>query len=273
MAYKIQRLNLGGILDQAVAITKDHFRLLFGIMLCLMIPFQLIQGLALLATLDAGEVMPNLPIEEQIIAPQGPMGFASLSVFLFASLAGLVVMPVTNAAVIDAIARVYLGQEASAIDSIKRGFTLLLPLIWASILYYLAFFVGLMLLIVPGFIFLFWFCLYQHVIVIEGVKGSASLKRSRELMRSNFLTLLALGLLVFLIVGLVSAAGEALIPQAHVKLIVSVVLQAVMTIFATAAFVVFYFSCRCGVENFDLQYLAEAAGVEYTEPDELPPGT
>jgi hypothetical protein len=45
-------------------------------------------------------------------------------------------------------------------------------------------------------------------------------------------------------------------------MIASTLLQALTTILWTAALVVFYFSCRCNVENFDLHYLAEAIGVE-----------
>ena len=56
--------------------------------------------------------------------------------------------------------------------------------------------------------------------------------------------------------------GAASIPQPHLRLIGSVVAQAIITIFATAAFVVFYFSCRCKHENFDLTLLAQSVGVE-----------
>jgi hypothetical protein len=50
------------------------------------------------------------------------------------------------------------------------------------------------------------------------------------------------------------------------QIIGSTLLQAVTTIIWTAAGVVFYFSCRCAVENFDLHYLAEAIG----EPEAMP---
>ena len=38
--------------------------------------------------------------------------------------------------------------------------------------------------------------------------------------------------------------------------------RAVLVIFASAAFVVFYFSCRCKHEQFDLALLAESVGAE-----------
>jgi len=44
--------------------------------------------------------------------------------------------------------------------------------------------------------------------------------------------------------------------------------------FSTASFVVFYFSCRCHVENFDLHYLAQSIGAEPVgEPQAAPAPT
>jgi hypothetical protein len=42
--------------------------------------------------------------------------------------------------------------------------------------------------------------------------------------------------------------------------LVQVVIQAMLFIFGAAAGGVFYFSCRCKLENFDLAILAEAVG-------------
>ena len=74
-------------------------------------------------------------------------------------------------------------------------------------------------------------------------------------------TMIVLGLLLFGIsFGVGMVAG--FVPQPHVRLVVQQLITAVTTVFFTAAFVVFYFSCRCQVDNFDLQYLAESIGVE-----------
>ena len=48
--YKLQHMGLGGILDQAISICKDHFGVLFKIMLILYVPFAAIFGL-IIATL------------------------------------------------------------------------------------------------------------------------------------------------------------------------------------------------------------------------------
>jgi len=259
MAYKIEHLRLGGILDQAIAITKNHFGLLFTIMLLLFIPVNLIAGFVQLAMLPPPPTLTSPP--EAITAyNEAAMRNAPITLGI-TLLLGLVVMPLTNAAVVDAVARLYLGQETSAVESLKYGLSRLMPLIWTSILMMLAIMGGFILLIIPGILFALWFALSTHVVVIEGISGGAALGRSKQLVRPNMGTMIALGLIIGGInIGISMAAG--LVPQPHVQVLVQQLIAAVLTIFATAAFVVFYFSCRCGVENFDLQFLAESIGVE-----------
>ena len=51
-----------------------------------------------------------------------------------------------------------------------------------------------------------------------------------------------------------------MIPQPHARIVAIAVAQGIGTLLATCALVVFYFSCRCKLENFDLQVLADAVG-------------
>ena len=78
-------------------------------------------------------------------------------------------------------------------------------------------------------------------------------------MRGNFWNISALGLVIW-IISLALSMASGLVTQPYLQVIVQVILQAVTTIFATAALVVFYFSCRCGHENFDLEHLARQMG-------------
>jgi hypothetical protein len=258
MAYQIKYLKLGGILDQAIQIVKNHFGLLFSIMMLLLVPFELVQGFVELAG------SPQIPIdatfEEQMeirreVSPYNLL----LRLLQFPYL--LVVIPVTNAAVIHAVARLYLGQDVTAVEAVKYGFSRLVPLIGTSILMYLAIVGGLILLIIPGILFALWFSLSMHVVVIEGTSGSAALGRSRRLVRPHLGTYLVLGIVLAVIfIGLMMIS--LLIPQPHLQVFAYVALSAVATIVWTAALTVFYFSCRCAEENFDLHFLAESLAAE-----------
>ena len=258
MAYKIQHLGLGGILDQAIAITKDHFGLLFGIMLMLLIPYNLVTGLISVSLVPAPAFIPTAEEMAEIQAAQ--LRYMPLLILL-GTINFVLVLPVTNAAVIWAVARLYLGQPVTAMAAVAQGFRRLLPLLGTTILMYLAIFGGMLLCIVPGILFAFWFGLSQHVVMIEDTAGVAALKRSMKLVRPNLGTFIVLGLLLFVIFAALGFAG-AIVPQPHVRVVAQTLAQAVATIVGTAAGVVFYFSSRCAVENFDLHYLAESIGAE-----------
>ena len=259
MRYEIKELGLGGILDQAIKLMKNHFGLLFGVTLVLLIPCALGMNFLLLA--NTPELPANATMEDRqaaIVQAVQANIMIMAPMFLFM---GLIVGPLTNAAVIHAIASEYLEQPTTVGQAMQRAIHVILPLFLTGILQFLAIMGGLILCIVPGIIFALWFILVSHVIVIEGSSGTAAMSRSKDLMKGNIATVSVLGILVAIIqVGITFAAG--LITQPHAKIFVEVFAQAIMTIFVTSAVVVFYFSCRCKFENFDLTLLAQAVGVE-----------
>lgn len=265
MAYQIQQLKLGGILDQAIAITKDHFGVLFQILLFVWIPYQLIAGVV---NVSIEPTISSQPTPEELVRfNQQIMNNLPITIGL-AVIGGLVILPLTNAAVIHAVAQKYLGNPVTAGEAIQRGVGKIVPLVWTSILMGLAIMGGLFLCLVPGILFALWFGLAQHVVVLEGVSGTKALGRSKVLVRPYLGTFLILGLLLGVIGALVGGAAT-LIPQRHVQMVVLVILQAGLTLVSTATFVVFYFSCRCGVENFDLEHLAAAVGSDQGKPPVL----
>ena len=248
MKYQIKQLGLGGILDQAFSLIRNHFGLLFGIVAVTIIPLQLVIGFLtnhIQETIRAGGDVQQLAILQSVLA-----------VFVALPLSILV-----NAAVIYAVASVYLSQPTTVGASFGHALKRLLPLIGTTILTGLAIMGGFILLIIPGIIFAFWFSLSQHVTVLENTAGTAALTRSKALMKGNIGTAFALGLLLWVIIfGLSLAAG--VIPQIHTRILAAAVVQGIVTLIAAATFVVFYFSCRCKAENFDLQVLADAIGAE-----------
>jgi hypothetical protein len=267
MSYQIKHMGLGGILDQAIAVVRDNFVLLFSIMLMTLIPLFLVQGFLLLAITP--ELPPDATMQEildarRVQASYWPWTTGVSLLYLF------VALPVANAAVIQAIARSYLGQPITAIDAIKHALRRFFPLIGTTVLIYLAIWGGLILLIIPGIYFAIWFGLSQHVVVIEGIAGTKALKRSKKLVHKDRGTFLALAIIVTVISFMVSM-GSSYIPQPHVRVVGASLIQALTTMLWAAAFVVFYFSCRCGVENFDLHFLAEQINAEQinAEPTEI----
>lgn len=254
MAYEIKELGVGGILDQAIRIVKDHFGLLFGIVAVLFLPFSL---LASFVELAMAPTIPDDPTKINLAEVMQAAQQAQLYSAPFYLLNALIISPLTNAAIVFATANLYLGRSASIGESFSRAVKLIIPLLITNILVGLAVFGGLILLIIPGLIFAFWFALSNHVVILEDISGPKALGRSRQLMKGNVGTLIVLGLLVGLIqVALIFGLGMFL--PGVLRVIAVDVVIAILVVFFAAVGVVFYFSCRCKAENFDLNMLADA---------------
>lgn len=256
MPYKIQQLGLGGILDQAITLVKNHFGLLFQIMLMTWIPVMVIsEGVKIAAGVPQPPASINL--QDWVRYSQEVERFSGLVNGL--NLVTGVGILIANAAVIYSVAQLYLGKPISAGAAVQKALGKLWPLIWTVFVMTLAIMGGLLLCLVPGILFALWFGLSQHVVVLESLSGSKALGRSKKLVQPYLGTFFILGLLVG-IIALMVVGGATLIPQQYLQLAVALLLNAITTIFSTAVFVVFYFSCRCGVDNFDLEHLAAAVG-------------
>jgi hypothetical protein len=241
MAYQIKALGVGGILDQAIAVTKANFGLLFGIVAAVILPVQLVQGF--LPLMLAGQDLSTVAIANILIV----------------IVSALIVLPVSNAAIIYAVSERYLGRETSFGEALKFGTTQIGALLWTTILMGLAIMGGFILLIIPGILFALWFGLSQEVVVLERISGTKALGRSKTLVRPNLGTFLILSLILGVIGGLLGA-GVGIIPEPYTQIVAICLLQSVLTMFGLVATVIFYFSCRCKVENFDLEHLAASIG-------------
>jgi uncharacterized membrane protein len=252
--YDIRELTLGGILDQAITLMKNHFGSFVAIMAITWLPVQLANVIATetlladLATLEDPDAIMRASAE-----------YASLFIGLY--VLNLLVALISNAAIVYAIANAYLGKRITVGGSIGKAFGLFFPLLWTLILVGVAIMGGFILLIVPGILAAFWFSLATQVVVVEGVSGFKALGRSRQIMRGNIGTLFVMGLVLGLI-GFAILGGSSFISERYVQAILNVTLNMVLVIFSSAAGVVFYFSARCKNEQFDLQLLASNVGSE-----------
>jgi uncharacterized membrane protein len=257
MAYQIRQLSLGGVLDQAVALTKDHFGILFRIVAVTLLLPLIAQGLTQTIAIPQ---LSSTPTPEEIQAYLAAMGKIG-PVIMLVSFATIAATLVGNAALVHGIASVYLDKPLTAKLAVKRAFAVFWQLIGTSILAGLVMFAGFLLLIVPGIIFALWYALVTQIVVIEGSTGLEAMKRSKTLMKDNMGSMFVLGF-VMLTINLGIGWGAALVPQPHVRAVLTAFVQCAMMIFGTAVSVVFYFSARCKHEQFDLQLLADNVGAE-----------
>jgi len=265
MRYEIKELGLGGILDQAITLIKNHFGLLIGVAFCFLIPFWVASGLAVpLLMPDFMEMQQRPPgaMTPEQAREMGERFIEALPVIIAVVAVGIlllfaIVMPVTNGATIHALSQAYLGGKPSVGGAIGFAFKRLPSLLWTNLLSMIMIVLGLFLLIIPGVILMFRYFLVSQVVVIEGKSGRAALKRSGVLMKGHAGKVFVLGFLLGIIGALVgSVAG--IIPVPQVSTVVSSVLQGVLGALGASAWTVLYFSARCKHEGFDLTRLAES---------------
>lgn len=250
MKYEIRELKVTEILDQAIKLIQDNYKLLFGITAVLLIPVCLVQQLL------AVYMQENLAVNPTP-AP-GPGTLVPIMILaLVNSLLAFVVIPVTNAALVHAVARKYLHQPTGIGQALGFALQRIVPLAWTWFVLILAIMGGFILCILPGILASLWFALATQVVVLEGVSGFAALKRSKELMKDHIGKLFLLGIVVFAI-NAAATMGAAFTPQPHLRAVVASLVQGLQTVFGTATAVLFYFSARCKHENFDLTLLANS---------------
>lgn len=255
MNYEIRELSLGGILDQAINLIKNHFGAFFGVVAVTLLPMGLLQAGAQLALLPQ---LPPQPTMEDLMAFQAAQA-QNAGIFIGLAILGLLVLPITNAALINIVANTYLSKPTSVGSAIGGAFGSIFPLYWTWLLVGFAIVGGFILLVIPGIIAAFWFAMATQVVVIEKINGFKAMGRSRAIMKGNIGTFFVLSFVMGVIsIGVQMAA--AFIPQVHAQTLAAVVVNCVMTIFSSAAMVVFYFSARCKNEQFDLQLLAQNVG-------------
>jgi uncharacterized membrane protein len=96
-------------------------------------------------------------------------------------------------------------RDDSVGDLLRAAVPFIFPLIVAGLVYGICIAVGLILLIVPGLIFLTWFSLFAPAIVVEKRGIFDSFSRSRELVRGNGWRVFGVLVVAFIIQAVISS--------------------------------------------------------------------
>lgn len=110
MRYEIKPLGVGGILDQAVQLLKNHFALFMGISLCISVPFGLLVGFLSLGLMPQ---LPENPTPQEIAAIRQQFTSNFIIIMCMGLVSMIFVYPLTNGAMIYAVASEYLGKPTT----------------------------------------------------------------------------------------------------------------------------------------------------------------
>jgi hypothetical protein len=114
MKYEIRELSIGGILDQAIQLTRNHFGAFFAVVAVTLLPVGLIQAGVNIAIMP--QDMPLIPTPEEAMAIQKAQ-LENLPIIIGIGLLALMALPIANAALVRIVANSYLGRNTSTGDA------------------------------------------------------------------------------------------------------------------------------------------------------------
>ncbi len=171
---------------------------------------------------------------------------------------------------------IYTGQETDVQRSIGEVLGRFGSIFAAAIMQGIIVFVGLLLLVVPAFIFYAWTFAMPVIVMVEGVGASASYSRSRALSKGYVGHILATMIIAWVIFGVVfvgamlglgAGAGLFGIPEGVVGALGGVVVCLIYP-FVSVVATVLYYDLRIRQEGFDVEFLA--GEMDDAEPDAPP---
>lgn len=189
-------------------------------------------------------------------------------------LLGLVLYMVANAATVGAVvilvSGTYLGQQTTIADALRGAFARLGALVGTALYQGVLVLLGLILLVIPAFIFFAWVFAMPMAVVLEGRSVSDAFSRSKELARGNvgriLLTLGVTWLITVvvsaafgLVAGTLFAATGTLASSLASSLIRGIGSILVAPLFSAVA-TLLYYDLRMRKDGFDLEIMARELG-------------
>jgi hypothetical protein len=160
-------ISASDIIKQSVDLYKANFKLFLHYALLLLVPSVLI-------TISS--------VSFPLFASMTSIGVGMLLFVLLLVISGLATLLFTTAFMKVIVARYENTEAVQMGQNIKDSMSLMLPVIWVSILTSLAVMGGFILLIIPGIIFAIWFSFGFYATVLDGKRGADALKYSKSLL-------------------------------------------------------------------------------------------
>jgi hypothetical protein len=150
------------------------------------------------------------------------------------------------------------GQPLQVGEALNRAFAQFFPLIGLSILWGLGIMIGMMLLIVPGFILLCMWAVVVPACIVEGLGVTASISRSSDLTRGYRWPILGLLLLLGIINWIGSKVIQLILGMASSTLasIASFIWLAGWTGYWNCVLIMTYHDLRVAKEGVDTEQIA-----------------
>jgi hypothetical protein len=269
---RLRPLEFGEVLDAAFKVCTRHWKALLLSVLFVVVPLQLLSLVVTLSTIEDFEVTVFDIGSGTASSPDDPDAGTVLAGQLVALLLSMAMFVLAQGACFRAIAEGWLGGRPTWQDSLRFALRLALPLLWVTVLYFLAIMLGVVALLVGAIWATVAFAFCYPALLVEDLRGTEALGRSRRLVSGQwwrcfgilligFLLATAISLLATIVVSLpiVFVDGSS-IAALIVSAVAAIVAAAISTPLQAAITTILYFDLRVRKEGLDLELLAQRIG-------------
>jgi hypothetical protein len=293
-SQQFEPMSIGGILDRTFRLYKNNFVRFITIVAIIQVPISLLMlvstslmetGFSDRPAAEFGELRNEETSNMDETMSEEESGYEGLGweepnpaaiilggiVMLVGGISALLGNMLCQGALTKSVSEIYLGHEITVGQAYKFVLPKLLTLIGAGFLVGLIVWLGFIMCIVPGVIFGLWFALTTPSIIVENLRATKGMSRSKALASGNLGKIFCVGFLVILITWAISIplswAGVILggllfaknyLLFSFINQLFSLVGQILAIPIGAAAFILLYYDLRIRKEGFDLQMLAQA---------------
>jgi hypothetical protein len=254
---ELRPLRGGEVLDLAIRICRPRYISLMKIVAVVVIPLQLFAALIQISVAPAGT---------------SSRGWSSITASLVSSILGGLGAQLAAAACLKPIAAAYLDAEVSWQDALEFVWSRFRDVFAVIVAVYVFSVLALVVFVLPGvYLWISWLVALP-VLLLEGNRGMAALRRSAELVRGRWWATFGTYLLATVLIGIITAIMSGILlavtGESHAgdvgRVLISAAVGSVTGIvtmpFLAAVIVILYFDMRVRKEGFGLASLASLIG-------------
>lgn len=243
-SYTVGALDAGAILDHAVYLYRDHFRLVAEIMGLFLFPMLIAMDWILL-------VFQERVTEAAPTDVAAPLALALVSI-VYSMVIQILILPLASGALTYAMASAYMNRPVTARTAIGYALRRAYRLIATAFVAQFIILFGTCLFVIPGIYAQVLFIPLYAIVTLEDCSVRVAFTRCASLMRGERLKGLLL-LFAVLIVSVASGVLDLFFGLPYFAFIWADVLQAFAAGLPITAWTVFYFSARSRAEHLDLE--------------------
>jgi uncharacterized protein YybS (DUF2232 family) len=240
--------TLGEILSEAFRIYKENAAKLMVIVAVVVVPLSFVSALLgrLLGEPEAHRV--KILGQPATIEYSRSLG-VTLAAVIIAAAIGVIIWAILQAAMLRGAAQATIGDAVDVEASYRWGLRRFGSVLLLAILVGIVVVVGLILLVIPGIIFLVFLSVSEPALIVENRRGTEAMSRSWNLVRGHFwhalVVILLAAIITWVVQGILTAIGG---DNWFVRWVFSAIAQIITAPFTVLVTVLLYLDLRARKE-------------------------